>query len=62
MYGFPPITYKNADKLKPSGKQKTKRAYIDKSYVNIRQILYNRKKDQMLIPSNNTDIDVVTTL
>jgi hypothetical protein len=62
MYGFPPIIYKDLNKLKPTNKQQTKRAYIDKSYVNIRQILYNRKKQQMVVPSHNNDIDIVTTL
>lgn len=62
MYGFPPIIYKDLNKLKPKSKQPTKRAYIDKSYVNIRQILYNKKKQQLVLPSQNNDIDVVTTL
>lgn len=58
MYGFPPITLKSDNK-----KLSIQREYVQKSYVNIRKILYNKKKNiEKNINSDINNINIVESL
>lgn len=58
MYGFPPIVYQHSLKYKGD----KSRGYINKSYINVRQILYNKKKKLELPEVQDTEIEIITTL
>ncbi len=64
MYGFPPLKYDDSkiDKKIYKKTKQSQRAYVDKSYINVRQILYNKKKEINWHLVKNDDVDVVNTI
>jgi hypothetical protein len=64
MYGFPPIEYKNNDKIHVKTHEKTdkSRGYVSKAnnrYINIRQILYKKKhKPNIIYREEDDDVEV----
>jgi len=65
MYGFPPIEYKDDDKIqvKTQEKKDKARGYVSKvnnRYINIRQILYKKKHKPNIIYHEEEDNVEVT--
>jgi uncharacterized membrane-anchored protein len=65
MYGFPPLKYDDNNLTKKEKKyiKNTKqRNYVNKSYINIRQILYDKKKEINWNVNKENDIDVINSI
>lgn len=65
MYGFPPLKYDDSNltkKEKKDIKNTKQRSYVDKLYINIRQILYDKKKEIKWNINKENDIDVINSI